>query len=65
MTFQGVLEPAGQVNQVAEIEGAKLLRTKIHPPWSLTPEVYVLPMENVLATKVRVYNLPGYTDGLD
>ena len=39
------------VDQLAEINGALLVGTKIKAPLSITPEVYVLPMENVLLTK--------------
>jgi leucyl-tRNA synthetase len=52
MTFQGVMETRGEVNQLLEIEGVNLVGTKVGAPFSLNPEVYVLPMDNVLATKV-------------
>ncbi|KAG6809080.1 hypothetical protein H0H92_001688 [Tricholoma furcatifolium] len=51
MAFQGISEPRGEVNQLLEISGDKLVGTKINAPFSLNPEVYVLPMDNVLATK--------------
>jgi leucyl-tRNA synthetase len=55
MAFQGIFDVRGQVNQLAEIEGSKLVGTKIHAPFSVYSEVYVLPMENVLATKVDLF----------
>ncbi|KAF9477977.1 leucyl-tRNA synthetase [Pholiota conissans] len=51
MAFQGAITPRGHIEQLAEIEGSKLIGTKIRPPFALTPEVYVLPMDNVLPTK--------------
>ena len=53
MAFQGVTSQQGQVEKLMEINGAKLIGTKIKAPFGLAPEVYVLPMENVLSTKVR------------
>lgn len=53
MAFQGIFSVRGQIDQLAEIDGSKLVGTKISAPFSVNPEVYVLPMENVLATKVR------------
>lgn len=52
MAYQGITTPRGALDMVVEIEGSKLVGTKVRPPWSVVPEVYVLPMENVLATKV-------------
>ncbi|KIK54623.1 hypothetical protein GYMLUDRAFT_87970 [Collybiopsis luxurians FD-317 M1] len=43
MTFQGVNEPRGSIEQLVEIEGAKLVGTKINAPFSINPEIYVLP----------------------
>lgn len=54
MAFQGSITPRGHVEQLAEVDGAKLIGTKIKPPFGFTPEVYVLPMDNVLPTKVRL-----------
>ncbi|KAF5352969.1 hypothetical protein D9758_007903 [Tetrapyrgos nigripes] len=51
MAFQGVTNPRGTINQLAEIEGSKIIGTKIKAPFSINPEVYVLPMDNVLPTK--------------
>ena len=52
MAFQGITETAGQVTQLAEIDGVRLVGTKIKAPFAVHPLVYVLPMENVLPTKV-------------
>lgn len=54
MAFQGISVPRGQVNQIAEIDGAKIVGTRIKAPFAIHSEVYVLPMDNVLATKVRL-----------
>ncbi|KAH9056465.1 leucyl-tRNA synthetase [Lactarius vividus] len=51
MTFQGIFDVRGQVNQLAELEGSAIVGTKIQAPFSVYPEVYVLPMDNVLPTK--------------
>ncbi|KAH8834105.1 hypothetical protein DL96DRAFT_1666957 [Flagelloscypha sp. PMI_526] len=51
MAFQGVTDKPGEVEQLTEIIGHKLIGTKIKAPFSQYPEVYVLPMDNVLATK--------------
>ncbi|KAF9496052.1 leucyl-tRNA synthetase [Pleurotus eryngii] len=51
MTYQGVFSPRGQIQQLVEIDGSKLVGTKIKAPFAINPEVYVLPMDNVLATK--------------
>jgi leucyl-tRNA synthetase len=53
MAFQGNSPSRGEIKQLAEIEGSKLIGTEVKAPFSLIPEVYVLPMDNVLATKVR------------
>lgn len=51
MAFQGITKERGEVKQLASIKGSQLLGTKIKAPFGLYPEVYVLPMETVLATK--------------
>jgi hypothetical protein len=53
MTFQGIFDVRGQVNQLAELEGSVIVGAKIKAPFSVYPEVYVLPMDNVLPTKVQ------------
>jgi len=52
MTFQGIFDVRGQVNQLAELGGSEIVGSKIKAPFSVYPEVYVLPMDNVLPTKV-------------
>ncbi|EAU87569.1 leucine-tRNA ligase [Coprinopsis cinerea okayama7 len=51
MAYQGIITPRGNVEQLVEVEGSKLLGTRVKAAFSLNPEVYILPMENVLATK--------------
>lgn len=51
MAYQGIITPRGHIEQLAEIEGSKMIGTKITAPFAIHPEVYVLPMENVLSTK--------------
>ncbi|KAI0063343.1 leucyl-tRNA synthetase [Artomyces pyxidatus] len=51
MAFQGVFDVRGQTNQLAELEGTVIVGAKIKAPFSHYPEVYVLPMDNVLPTK--------------
>ena len=53
MAFQGISAKEHEVTQLTEIDGAKLVGAKVKAPFGIYPEVYVLPMENVLATKVR------------
>lgn len=52
MAFQGLTATRGSIDQLLVINGSKLVGTKIRAPFALNPEVYVLPMDNVLATKV-------------
>ncbi|KAJ7619401.1 hypothetical protein FB45DRAFT_930672 [Roridomyces roridus] len=51
MAFQGITKERGDVNQLLQIDGAKLVGTKVNAPFAINPEVYVLPMDNVLPTK--------------
>ncbi|WWC58822.1 leucine-tRNA ligase [Kwoniella dejecticola CBS 10117] len=52
MAFQGTFEgESGRVAKVADVVGSELLGTKVAPPFGVAKEVYVLPMEGVLATK--------------
>ncbi|TFK29069.1 leucine-tRNA ligase [Coprinopsis marcescibilis] len=51
MAYQGIITPRGHIEQLAEIEGAKLVGTRIKAAFAINPEVYILPMDNVLATK--------------
>lgn len=59
MTFQGIFDVRGQVNQLAELEGTAIVGTKIKAPFSVYPEVFVLPMDNVLPTKVQHLAAPA------
>lgn len=52
MAFQGITAVRGAVEQLVEVDGSKLVGTKIKAPFAVNPEVYVLPMDNVLPTKV-------------
>ncbi|RIA97593.1 leucine-tRNA ligase, partial [Glomus cerebriforme] len=51
MAFQGYSEERGKINQLIEIKGSALIGTKVNAPLSKYEQVYILPMENVLATK--------------
>jgi leucyl-tRNA synthetase len=51
MAFQGITNPRGEINQLLEIPGSKLIGSRIKAPFGINPEVYVLPMDSVLATK--------------
>jgi len=60
MAFQGTFGGSrGVFNNLADVKGADLVGTKVRPPFSLVKEVYVLPMEGVLATKVRILKWYG------
>ncbi len=45
MAFQDVLAKEGEVTQLLEIDGSKIVGTKIKAPFGIVPEVYVLPMK--------------------
>ena len=64
MTFQGIFETRGQIQQLTELDGSQIIGTKIKAPFSFHPEVYVLPMENVSPTKVFCYYFFRITTGL-
>ncbi|KAF9529079.1 hypothetical protein CPB83DRAFT_893789 [Crepidotus variabilis] len=51
MAFQGIITPRGNIEKLAEIEGSRIVGTKIDAPFAINPQVYVLPMDNVIATK--------------
>nr|CAG8557949.1 1069_t:CDS:2 [Entrophospora candida] len=51
MAFQGYSVKRSVVDQLVEFKGSIFLGTKVHAPLSKYEHVYVLPMENVLATK--------------
>jgi leucyl-tRNA synthetase len=52
MSHQNILKETGKRHKVSEVKGDELIGTKLIAPFSLMSEVYVLPMETVLATKV-------------
>ena len=53
MAYQGTFDrPRGVFSKAADVVGSELIGTKVAPPFGIAPEVYVLPMEGVLATKV-------------
>ncbi len=51
MSFQKLTPKRGYYKPVVEIKGSELIGSEIHPPLSVYPKVYVLPMETVLASK--------------
>lgn len=51
MAFQHIFAKEGQITKLAEIKGDAVVGTKITTPMTSYDHVYVLPMENVLATK--------------
>ncbi|KIY63254.1 leucine-tRNA ligase [Cylindrobasidium torrendii FP15055 ss-10] len=51
MTFQGITADRGEIHHLVDVPGTALIGTKIKAPYSVYPEIYVLPMDNVLATK--------------
>ena len=51
MAFQGTTKERGQVKCLATVKGSQLIGSKVKAPFGHYPEVYVLPMETVLATK--------------
>lgn len=51
MAFQGLSPSRGEIVQLLEIDGASIVGTKVKAPLGVIPEVYVLPMESVKATK--------------
>jgi leucyl-tRNA synthetase len=50
MASQGLSPERSKIEQLMEIGGAAMVGTKIKAPFGLVLEVYVLPMDNVLAT---------------
>lgn len=52
MSFQGLFEEEGKLKKLGEIKGIDVVGTKIKAPLSIYEEVWVLPMDGVLATKV-------------
>ena len=54
MAFQGTSSTQHQVEQLFELEGSQIIGSKVKAPFAINPVVYVLPMDNVLATKVYI-----------
>lgn len=57
MAFQDIVKPQGEPKKLATLKGSDIIGTKIKAPFSINPEVYVLPMEGVLPSKVSI---PSY-----
>ncbi|KAJ2934558.1 hypothetical protein H1R20_g2543, partial [Candolleomyces eurysporus] len=51
MVFQGVITPWGNIEQLAKLVASIIVGTKIKVQLVVNPEAYVLPLDNVLATK--------------
>lgn len=51
MSFQGITENKGEFPRLATINGSELIGCRVKAPLSVYDEVYVLPMDNVLANK--------------
>ncbi|KAF7297088.1 hypothetical protein MIND_00941700 [Mycena indigotica] len=51
MAFQGISKMRGEIKQLLEISGSALVGTLVNAPFSLNPQVYVLPMDTVLPSK--------------
>ncbi|WFD36560.1 leucine--tRNA ligase [Malassezia cuniculi] len=49
--YQGIVSERGRVESLATVPGSALVGTLVHAPFSVHNEVYVLPMDTVLATK--------------
>ena len=54
MAFQGSSSTQHQVEQLFELEGSQIVGSRVKAPFAVNPVVYVLPMDNVLATKVYI-----------
>ncbi|CAE6474929.1 unnamed protein product [Rhizoctonia solani] len=51
MAYQGITNARGEIKELATIPGTVLVGTKVHAPLSVNQDVWVLPMEGVLANK--------------
>ncbi|KAK5661310.1 hypothetical protein OQA88_11205 [Cercophora sp. LCS_1] len=51
MAYQGIFAKEGAIEKAADVQGSDLIGTLIHAPLSFHPQVRVLPMDSVLATK--------------
>ena len=49
--YQGVTAERGMVECLGKVDGSALVGTLVKAPFAVHPEVYVLPMDTVLATK--------------
>jgi leucyl-tRNA synthetase len=56
MAFQDIITPRDNPTKIASLKGSQIIGTKIKAPFSINPEVYVLPMEGVLPSKVSCSN---------
>lgn len=59
MAFQGITAVEGEVKQLVELPGSAIIGTRVKAPFAINPEVFVLPMDNVLPTKVRNFQVPN------
>jgi len=51
MAHQGIFEKEGVIEKAADVKGSDLIGTLVNAPLSFHPQVRVLPMDTVLATK--------------
>jgi leucyl-tRNA synthetase len=51
MSFQSLTHAKGEVKEYVKFPGSALIGTRVKAPFSQHPEVYVLPMDTILATK--------------
>ncbi|WFD44928.1 leucine--tRNA ligase [Malassezia psittaci] len=49
--YQGIVDQRGKVDCLGKFHGSDLIGTRVKAPFAMHEEVYVLPMETVLATK--------------
>jgi len=52
IAFQGTPSTQHQAEQLFELEGSQIVGSQVKAPFAVNPAVYVLPMDNILATKV-------------
>jgi leucyl-tRNA synthetase len=52
MAFQDIISPRENPVKLGNLKGSQIIGTKIKAPFSVYPEVHVLPMDGVLALKV-------------
>jgi hypothetical protein len=62
MCFQGFSKEKGVHVKLARVQGSELIGTRVKAPLSTYGEVYVLPMENVLPTKVSNQQLISFNN---